>query len=128
MGQQQLLLLIFGVIIVGVTIAVSSTMYDSSSISSNKDGIISSMMTLASNAYEFRLRPVIMGGGGGKYSGYIIPERLRSNDDGSFTTASVSKGSITFKGVSLQNAVNTITVILDSTGTLNSFTYSGDFQ
>jgi len=128
MGQQQLLLIILGVIIVGIAIAVGISMFSSSNIQANKDGIINDLNNLAANAYQYRIRPTTMGGGGGSYVGYVVPTKLQTNSNGSYTTTSVAAASITFKGTSTQNANNTVTCTLDSTGALKSFTYAGEFQ
>jgi hypothetical protein len=129
MGQQQLLLIILGVIIVGIAIAVGITMFGSSSIQANKDGIINDLNNLAANAYQYRIRPTTMGGGGGSYLNYIIPMKLQSNANAIlYTTTSIAAASITFKGQSSSNASNSVTAVLDSTGALTSFTYAGEFQ
>jgi hypothetical protein len=127
MGQQQLLLLILGVILVGVAIGVGITMFSAGSVSSNKDDIINDLNNLRANAYQYRLLPSTMGGGGYAYTGYTVPLKLQSNSNGSYTTTSVATGSITFKGTSSQTATNTVTAVLDSTGLLSSFTYTGEF-
>lgn len=129
MGQQQLLLIILGVIIVGIAIAVGISMFSSSSVQSNKDAIINDMNNLAANAYQFRIRPTTMGGGGGSYTGgngYAIPTKLASNDNGSFTATNAAQA-VTFVGTSSQG-YGTVTAVCDSTGRLGNFTYSGQFQ
>ncbi len=128
MGQQQLLLIILGVIVVGIAISVGIYLFGASSISANKDAIINDLNNIAANAYQFKIRPTTMGGGGGKYSTYIIPQKLQSNADGSFTTTSVQSSSITFKAISAQHTTNFLTAVLDSTGALTSYSYAGDFQ
>ena len=72
MGQQQLLLIILGVIIVGVAIAVGISMFSGQSVAANKDAIIADLATLGSDAYQFKIRPAMMGGGNGTYVGYTI--------------------------------------------------------
>jgi hypothetical protein len=129
MGQQQLLLIILGVIIVGIAIAVGITMFSSSSVQSNKDAIINDLNNLAANAYQFRIRPTTMGGGGGSYTGgngYAIPTKLASDDNGSFTASNAAQA-VTFVGTSGQG-YGTVTAVCDSTGRLGSFTYTGQFQ
>lgn len=129
MGQQQLLLIILGVIIVGIAIAVGISMFSSSSIQSNKDAIINDMNNLAANAYQFRIRPTTMGGGGGTYtggSGYVIPLKLQSNDNGSYVRTNAAQA-VTLVGTSGQG-YGTVTAVCDSTGRLGSFTYTGQFQ
>jgi hypothetical protein len=128
MGQQQLLLIILGVIVVGIAIGVGITMFSASSVSANKDGLINDLNNLAANAYQFRIRPATMGGGNYSYTNYVIPQKLRTNSNGSYTTTVVATGSITFKATSSQKATNTVTAVLDSTGSLTSFTYAGEFQ
>ena len=129
MGQQQLLLIILGVIIVGIAIAVGITMFSSSSIQSNKDAIINDLNNLGANAYQYRIRPTTMGGGGGSYVGYVIPTKLQSNSNAiTYTTTTVAAATITFKGTASTNASNSVTAVLDSTGVLGSFTYAGEFQ
>ena len=120
MGQQQLLLIILGVIIVGIAIAVGISMFSSSSVQANKDAIINDMNNLAANAYQFRIRPTTMGGGGGKYTGYLIPAKLVTNENGTYSTTAVSAASISFKGLSAQG-YGDVTADLDSTGKLSGF-------
>ena len=49
MGQQQLLLIILGVIIVGIAIAVGISMFSSGSVQANRDGIVNDLNNLAAN-------------------------------------------------------------------------------
>jgi hypothetical protein len=129
MGQQQLLLIILGVIIVGIAIAVGISMFSSSSVQSNKDAIINDLNNLAANAYQFRIRPTTMGGGGGSYtggSGFAIPTKLASNDNGTFTGTNAAQA-VTIVGTSAQG-YGTVTAVCDSTGRLGNFTYTGQFQ
>ena len=129
MGQQQLLLIILGVIIVGIAIAVGISMFSSSSVQSNKDAIINDLNNLAANAYQFRIRPTTMGGGGGSYTGgngFVIPTKLASDDNGTYTGSNAAQA-VTIVGTSAQG-YGTVTAVCDSTGRLGSFTYTGQFQ
>ena len=120
MGQQQLLLIILGVIIVGIAIAVGISMFSSGSVQSNRDGIINDLNNLAANAYQYRIRPTTMGGGGGSYANYTIPTKLQSNENGTYATSAVSAASISFTATSGQG-YGTVTADLDSTGKLSNF-------
>ena len=82
MGQQQLLLIILGVIIVGIAIAVGLSLFSAQSVQSNKDAMINDLNNLAAHAYQFRIRPSSMGGGQGTYTGYTIPTKMKSNENG----------------------------------------------
>ena len=131
MGQQQLLLIILGVIIVGIAIAVGITMFAAASVQSNKDAIVNDLNNLAADAYQYKIRPTTMGGGGGNYGGYKVRTKLAANDNGSYTpTTAVAAGSqsFTLTGSSKPYAGSTVSAVLDSTGKLTSFTYVGQFQ
>ncbi|MEI7906217.1 MAG: hypothetical protein WCI84_02550 [Bacteroidota bacterium] len=69
MGQQQLLLIILGVIIVGLAIAVGITMFRDNAVSTNRDAIANDLMHLAAKARHFYKRPTSMGGGGHNFTG-----------------------------------------------------------
>ena len=133
MGQQQLLLIILGVIIVGIAIAVGISMFSSGSVQANRDGIVNDLNNLAANAYQFKIRPTTMGGGGGAYntggpgnSGYAIPTKLATNENGSYSCTKTASA-VTFTGTSAAG-YGTVVAVCDSSGALGSFTYSGQFN
>lgn len=129
MGQQQLLLIILGVIIVGIAIAVGLSLFSAQSVQSNRDAIINDMNNLAAQAYQYRIRPTSMGGGQGDYSAFTIPQKMRTNENTTYSISGTpSASSITFLATSAQNATNTITVMINSDGRLGNWTYGGDFQ
>ena len=53
MGQQQLLLIVLGVIIVGIAIAVGISMFKSNAQSSNRDQVINDLNNLAAKAQQY---------------------------------------------------------------------------
>ena len=126
MGQQQLLLVILGVIIVGIAIAVGFAMFSSSSVSSNRDAIVNDLLNLAADAYQFRSRPVTMGGGSNSYANFQIPAIFRPNENATYSTSSITVTSITFVANSALG-FGTVSVICDSLGHLGNFTYTGEF-
>jgi len=127
MGQQQLLLIILGVIIVGIAIAVGLSLFSAQSVQSNRDAIINDLNNLAAQAYQFRIRPSSMGGGQGDYTTFTIPTKMQTNQNGTYTAANTTN-TIVFTAVSAQNASNSIKVTIDSNGNLGSWSYYGDFQ
>jgi len=128
MGQQQLLLIILGVIIVGIAIAVGLSLFSAQSVASNKDAIINDLSNLAATAYQFRIRPTSMGGGGSSYVGFTIPSKMSSNDNGIYTTTAVAAATVSFKAVSSVTATNIVTADIDSDGKLGTWVYAGEFK
>jgi len=127
MGQQQLLLIILGVIIVGIAIAVGLSMFTAQSVGANRDAIIADMTNLAANAYQYRIRPTTMGGGGGSYVGYTIPPSLASNENGVYAlSGSPSATTVGFAGTSSQYTTDSVTGTYGSDGKLSgSFSFAG---
>jgi len=128
MGQQQLLLIILGVIIVGIAIAVGLRLFSAQSVQSNRDAMINDLNNLAAQAYQFRIRPTSMGGGQGDYTTFSIPIKMRTNENGTYAITTPGADAIGITATSAQNASNYITVTIDSDGHLTTWSYYGDFQ
>ncbi len=69
MGQQQLLLIILGVIVVGIAVAVGITMFSDNAISANRDAVSNDLVNLAARAQQYYRRPLALGGGGNSFVG-----------------------------------------------------------
>ncbi len=124
MGQQQLLLIILGVIIVGIAIAVGISQFGAHSTQANKDGVTSSLVNAAANAYQYKIRPTTMGGGGGKYDNYQLPSKMSSDDNGLYTVSSATGQAAAIVGTSLINSAWSATCNIDSNG-VTTISYSG---
>ena len=91
MGQQQLLLIILGVIIVGIAVAVGINMFTASASSANRDAVTSDLANLASMAQQHYRRPGAMGGGNNSFDGtrggtrWIIPVQLQTTANGVYS-------------------------------------------
>jgi hypothetical protein len=117
MGQQQLLLIILGVIIVGVAIAVGISMFSSQSVKSNQDAILSDLANLAADGYQFKIRPTSMGGGNGTYAGYTVGTSWgASNPNATYTITAQTATALSLKAESKQVDAATITVTYDGNG------------
>ena len=127
MGQQQIMLIILGVIVVGIAIAVGIAQFGSQSVSSNKDGLTNDLNNLSANAYQFKILPGSMGGGGNSFATYTIPSKLQSNEDGTLSVVTATASSVTFLATSALG-YGTITAVVDSAGGLGGYTYTGEFQ
>jgi len=124
MGQQQLLLIILGVIIVGIAIGVGISQFGAHSTQANKDGVTSGIVNVAANAYQFKIRPTTMGGGSGSYVGYLLPSKMATDENGTYATSGASSTAITVTGTSTLNGAWTATCTVDSVGK-TSIVYTG---
>ncbi|MBI1803891.1 MAG: hypothetical protein HY033_06770 [Ignavibacteriae bacterium] len=126
MGQQQLLLIIVGVLAVGLAIAVGVSLFGANSAASNKDGVTSSLMMIAADAYHYKIRPSTMGGGSNSFVSYAIPRKLQKDDHGTYSVTSVGSNTATFQGQSSVNTAWVATCTVDDTGTTTiNYGYSG---
>lgn len=97
MGQQQLLLIVLGVIIVGIAVVVGINVFTASSSAANRDAVISDMTNLAAMAQQYYRKPDALGGGGNTFTGWTIPGNLASTANGDYT-ATVAAQSVTLVG------------------------------
>jgi hypothetical protein len=123
MGNQQLLLIILGVIVVGVAIGVGMELFTGTSVGTNRDAIINDLLNLGQYAYRYKLTPVPYGGGGRTFTGFSIPAKLDNNPNAMYTSVSTAQ-TVTFTATS-NFGYGTISAVLDSTGTLANFSYVG---
>ena len=107
MGQQQLLLIILGVIIVGIAIAVGITLFKDSAVSTNRDAMANDLMHLAAKARHYYKRPSSMGGGSHSFTNLagtggillLVSNNFASNDNGTYSIKSgTTTTQITFVG------------------------------
>ncbi len=69
MGQQQILLIILGMIIIGVAVAVAIVLVAENAVTSNKDAMASDLLNISARAQQFYNTPASMAGGGRSYVG-----------------------------------------------------------
>ena len=101
MGQQQLLLIVLGVIIVGIAVVVGINVFTASSTSSNRDAVISDLTNLASMAQQFYRKPTALAGGNNTFTGWTIPTQLATTGNGSYT-ATIAAQAVTIVGTGNQ--------------------------
>jgi len=128
MGQQQILLIILGVIVVGIAVTVGITVFVGQSIRVNEDNLMNDLNTVCTDAFAFFMRAKMMGGGDGAYHGYSLSGAFRTMADGSITETVASDGmSVSFTATS-KHGYGTITTTLTSDGLHSPFIYTGDFR
>ena len=84
MGQQQLLFVLLGIIIVGIALAVSIGLFRSSSINEKRNLLINEGSSLASLAMSYYKKPSNLGGGERSFLGWSIPEDMAVTASGNY--------------------------------------------
>lgn len=87
MGQQQLLLIVLTVIIVGIAVVVGINMFSASSSSANRDAVISDATNLGTMAQQYYRKPTALAGGGNSFVGWwaTVPTSLKTTANGTYT-------------------------------------------
>ncbi|MBK9096961.1 MAG: hypothetical protein IPM14_02345 [bacterium] len=85
MGQQQLLLIVLGVIIVGIAVVVGINLFNANAEESAKDGVVSDCTNLGAMAQQYYKKPISMGGGGNNFNGFTVPASLQTTANGTYT-------------------------------------------
>jgi outer membrane murein-binding lipoprotein Lpp len=73
MGQQQLLLIVLGVIIVGVAVVTGINLFEANARQAKMDELTSEVTNFAISAMQYYQKPQTMGGGGKRFYGWMIP-------------------------------------------------------
>jgi hypothetical protein len=110
MGQQQLLLIVLGVIVVGIAVVVGINLFNANAESSTQDSIVSQGTNIGAMAQQYYKKPVSMGGGGNSFTPTAtgatdfatywskLPTTLKVSTDANWTTTApaVSDSQIVF--------------------------------
>jgi hypothetical protein len=86
MMQQQLLLIILGIIVVGAAIAVGFVLMSDQSASTNRDNLGADLVALGAKVQSYYRKPASYGGGEHTFDGLTIGKVIRdtANANGSY--------------------------------------------
>ncbi len=128
MGQQQIILIVLGTIIVGIAIAVGITMVQANSISTNRDAMMNDINNLVGAAQAYYTKPGFLGGGNRSFIGYTIPFRMRKTENGAYTLTPTSMNTIVVTAISSENSGEIFGKIDVFHSELYGISYSGAFS
>ena len=86
MGQQQLLLLVLGIVIVGLAVVVGIQAFGENQKKSNQDALVNDGVRIASDAQAWALKPSAFGGGNGTFTGVDFTDIGYTVGDNASTT------------------------------------------
>ena len=92
MGHQQLLLIILVIVVVLAAIVIGINLFNSNSVESNRDQIISNLVTLSADAQAYYKKQTQYGGGAGSYEGWTIPDYFSKYESGKIKVKIKQKG------------------------------------
>ena len=93
MGQQQLLLIVLGTIIVSVAVVVGINMFTTGAVNAERDALIMDVNNVAATAAAYWRKPAALGGGARSFVGISDVTSFgadSSNMNGNFAMSSVT--------------------------------------
>ncbi len=131
MGQQQLLLLVLGIVIVGLAVVVGIQAFSENQKKANADALVNDAIRIASDAQAWMLKPTAFGGGGNSCGtgactwdapapgltfsqlGYAVTGGVYNNLNGNFALT-VTAPTVTITGTNAAND-NQVEVVVSGT-------------
>ena len=129
MGQQQLLLIVLGVIVVGIAVVVGINLFNANSVQANKDAVISDLNNLGALAQSHYKKPASMGGGNNTFNGsigagavaWVIPAALDTTANGRYVLTTGAQ-SITIVGTGTETGVSATATITPTNIVMSAIT------
>ncbi len=120
MGQQQLLLIVIGLIIIAIAIYMGASLFRQWAINSKRDMIINENNSLASMAIKYYKTAKEMGGGGNSFKGWSLPSQMLTTATGTHHLSTIFSDSVIIIGTGNDVVTGTDTVKVQTTVTASS--------
>jgi len=114
MGQQQLLLIVLGTIIVGVAVVVGINMFTTGAVNAERDALLQDVNNIASAAASYWRKPAALGGGARSYVGVSDVTVLgadSSNANGTFVMSANTGNQFTLTATGANEGVIIVATI-----------------
>lgn len=113
MGQQQLLLIAIGAIIVGIAVLFAIQLFRQNAVDNKRDQVINECQNLGSMALQYYKKPAVYAGGNHTFTGWEMPNNLKTTVTGSYSANVTSdKVVITGTGNDVVNGTDSVKVKL----------------
>jgi hypothetical protein len=94
LGQQQILLIVLGLVVIAIAVAVGMSLFRAHAIDSKRDILINETVNMASQAIGYYKRTREFGGGGKSFAGWQIPPQLQNTVNGSYVISEIDNDKV----------------------------------
>jgi hypothetical protein len=122
LGQQQLLLILLGLVVIGIAIAIGINLFRAHAISSKRDILTNETIDMAAQAVSYYKRAREFGGGGKSFVGWQIPSQVQNTINGSYIISQIYSDSVVLV------ATGTEVVTGDDSIQVKTTVYSDNYQ
>ena len=119
MGQQQILLIVLALIIVGVAIAISVQLFRANAIEAKRDILVEETTYLGTMAIQYFKKPTELGGGNQDFTGWQVPSQMVQTANGNFMIAAVTPDEVTITGTGSEVVTGTDSIKVQTIVTAN---------
>ncbi len=120
MGQQQLLYIVLGIIVVALAIFIGVQMFVAHAIESKRNNVINECVQLSAMAQQYYYKPTTLGGGGRSFTGWTIPTQLVSTTNGRYE-ADISSSSVVLTAIGTELVTDTDSIEVEFTITPTNY-------
>jgi len=118
-GQQQILLIVLALIIVGVAIAISVQLFRANAIEAKRDILVEETTYLGTMAIQYFKKPMELGGGNQDFTGWQIPSQMIQTANGNFMIAAGTADEVTITGTGSEGVTGTDSIKVQTIVTAN---------
>jgi hypothetical protein len=119
LGQQQLLLIVLAIIVVGIAIAVSIQLFRSNAIEAKRDVLIEETTNLGLMALQYYKKPSELGGGSHDFTDWTIPAGLITSVNGNFMLFTTEQHQVVIIGTGSEVVTGIDSIKVETTVTAN---------
>jgi hypothetical protein len=98
LGQQQILLIVLGIIVVGIAIAISIQLFRQGAIDNKRELLVNESNSLAAIAISYYKKPKEFGGGGRSFENWTIPGSMQATETGYYFITNVQQDELEITG------------------------------
>jgi hypothetical protein len=120
LGQQQLLLIVLAIIVVGIAIAVSVQLFRENAIEAKRDVLIEETTSLGLMAIQYFKKPAELGGGNKSFIGWEIPSQMVTTANGNFMTSTIAADQVIINGTGTEVVTGIDSIEVETTVTANA--------
>jgi hypothetical protein len=121
LGQQQILLIVLGLIVIGIAIAISMQLFRQGAIDNKRDLLVNECNSLASMAIGYFKKPREFGGGGRSFIGWQIPGSMQSTTTGNYTITNVQQDELEITGTGTEVVTSPDSIEVRTTVTADTY-------
>jgi hypothetical protein len=107
LGQQQILLIVLGIVVIAITVAVGMSLFRAHAISSKRDILTNETINIAAQAISYYKRTREFGGGGKSFVGWQIPAQVQNTVNGSYVIEQVTNNELVIVGTGTEVVTGT---------------------